>query len=94
MFNIMHLFRVYNKMTSHYKIIFIPSNISNELINISVDYSMVAVSMTTLFLSIKLFEPKRKIHNLSESFLLTLNYWYIWFWQKRFFCLDSTEIIE
>ena len=30
---------------------------------------MVAVIMTILFLSIKLFEPKRKIYNLFESFL-------------------------
>ena len=56
-------------MISQNKNILIPSNISNELFNLSIDYSMVAVIMTTLFLSIKLFEPKRKIHNLSESFL-------------------------
>ena len=69
MFNITHLFCVYNKMISQNKNILIPSNISNELFNLSVDYLMVAVITTTLFLWIKLFEQKRKIHNLSESFL-------------------------
>ena len=69
MFNITHLFCVYNKMISQNKNIIIPSNISNELFNLSVEYLMVAVITAIFFLSIKLFEPKRKIHNPSESFL-------------------------
>ena len=56
-------------MISQNKNIIIPSNISNELFNLSVEYLMVAVITTIFFLSIKLFEPKRKIHNPSESFL-------------------------